>query len=71
MKISGHVTYVELSGGFWGIVSSEGDQYQPVAPIPANLQKEGIKVTAKVSPASGMSIFMWGTQVNVDSIKAQ
>lgn len=71
MKISGNVTYVDLSGGFWGIVSSNGEQYQPVSPIPATLQKEGLKVTATVSPASGMSIFMWGTQVNVDSITAQ
>ncbi len=71
MKISGQITYVELSGGFWGIVSSDGEQFQPVSPLPANLQKEGLKVTANVSPASGMSIFMWGTQVNVDTIKAQ
>lgn len=71
MKISGHVTYVELSGGFWGIISSDGEQYQPVSPIPANLQKEGLKVTARVSPAAGMSIFMWGTQVKIDSINAQ
>lgn len=71
MKISGHVTYVELSGGFWGIISTDGEQYQPVSPIPANLQKEGLKINATVQPASGMSIFMWGTQVTVDTIKAQ
>lgn len=71
MKISGHITYVDLSGGFWGIISSEGDQYQPVTPIPRTFCKEGLKVKATLSPASGMSIFMWGTQVNIDSISAQ
>lgn len=70
MNITGTITYVDLSGGFWGIVASDGQQYQPVKPLPKSLQKEGQKVKARLSPASGVSMFMWGTQVTVDHIEA-
>ena len=70
MEISGKITFVDLSGGFWGIVGDNGQNYQPTKPLPKSLQEEGKKVKAQVEQASGMSIFMWGTQVDVNRIDA-
>ncbi len=70
MDISGHVTYVNLSGGFWGIVGSDGQQYQPTQSLPDKYCQEGMKIKASVTPASGVSIFMWGQQVNVQKISS-
>lgn len=65
MQISGKVVYVDLSGGFWGIEGRNGQQYRPVNGLPSAYRKQGLQVKAKVTPASGMSIFMWGKQVNI------
>lgn len=70
MQISGKVVYVDLSGGFWGIEARNGQQYRPINGLPKAFQKQGMKVSAKVTPASGMSIFMWGEQVNLLDINA-
>ncbi len=69
MEIIGHVTYIDLSGGFWGIVASDGQQYQPARPLPSRFQQEGKSVKVKAHPAGGVSIFMWGTQVEIDHIE--
>ncbi len=65
MQISGKVVFIDLSGGFWGIESSDGRQYRPVNGLPAIYQKPGLAVKAQVKAADGMSIFMWGEQVNI------
>ena len=69
MKVTGTVTYVDLSGGFWGIVSDDGQQLNPLGGIPASLQKEGLRVQADCSPSSDFSIFMWGTNINIKKIE--
>lgn len=71
MQISGKVTYVDLSGGFWGIAGANGQNYQPVNGIPAKYRKEGTKVTASVKEVPGVSIFMWGQQVKIESIQGK
>lgn len=70
MQISGKVVYVELSGGFWGIEASNGNQYHPINGLPAAFRKQALRITARVTPASGMGIFMWGEQVNLLDISA-
>ncbi|MEO0473805.1 MAG: hypothetical protein AAF206_29615 [Bacteroidota bacterium] len=69
MKIAGTVTYVNLSGGFWGIQGEDGQQYNPGGSLPKQFQKEGLKVSAEVSPSDAFSIFMWGTNVDIKSIQ--
>ena len=69
MKVTGTITYVDLSGGFWGIVGDDGQQYNPLGGIPTSLQKEGLKVQADCSPSNDFSIFMWGTNVNIKKIE--
>lgn len=69
MHIQGFVTYVNLSGGFWGIQDDKGLQYAPIDPLPAAYQQEGLRVTCKALPADVFSIFMWGTPVSIQHIE--
>lgn len=70
MKITGTITYEDISGGFWGIIADDGRKFRPVSPIPRALQKVGQRVTATVEDAPGYSIFMWGKEVEVKHIEA-
>ena len=69
MKIKGIITHVPLSGGFWGIEADNGRKYRPVSPLEAQFQVEGLHVSAVVEPSPAFSIFMWGTDVEVKSIR--
>ncbi len=69
MKIKGIVTHVPLSGGFWGIEADNGRKFRPVKPLEPAFQVQGIRVSAEVEPSTGFSIFMWGTDVEVLTIR--
>ena len=69
MQITGKVTYVNLSGGFWGIQGDDGQQYNPLNSLPSNFHKEGLRGNAKVSPSKSFSIFMWGRNVDIKNIE--
>lgn len=69
MEITGTVTYVDLSGGFWGISADNGQKYTPVHSLPADYQQEGLRVKAQVQPQTGVGIFMWGQQVTIKRIE--
>lgn len=69
MQITGKVTYVDISGGFWGIEGEDGKKYQPTTPLPRDFRKEGVRIKAKATPSMGFSIFMWGEQVDLKDIQ--
>ena len=71
MQITGTITYVDLSGGFWGIEGDDKQKYTPSQPLPEAFQQEGLKVRAELAPSNGFGIFMWGQQVNVLKIEQQ
>ena len=65
MKIKGKVAYQDLGTGFWGIISDSGEKYKPVN-FPKELEKEGLSVKITAKEARGtVSIFMWGTSVEI------
>ncbi len=67
MTITGTVVYVELSGGFWGIEGDDARQWLPVG-MPNAIKKKGLKVKIKgKEPEDYMSIFMWGTPIEIQS----
>ena len=68
MNITGIIKYVNLSGGFWGIEADNGQKYQPVDKLPAQLRKEGTRVKATIQPVATFGIMMWGQDVEVKSI---
>ncbi|MDX2247696.1 MAG: hypothetical protein SF052_13005 [Bacteroidia bacterium] len=69
MQITGKITFINLSGGFWGILGDDGQNYNPGNSLPAGFQKEGVRVKAKVSSSQAFSIFMWGTNVDIQKIE--
>ncbi len=70
MQITGTITYVEVEGGFWGILGDEGIPYHPVNGIPKEFQKESLRISARVKPYSGVSVFMWGRLVELVEMQA-
>ena len=71
VKAEGRIQYIDLEGGFYGIVAADGRSY-----LPLNLNKEfqvdGMKVsfTARTVPDT-LGIYMWGIPVTVISISAR
>ncbi len=69
IKASGKVTKIDLEGGFFGIVTSEGGQYDPLN-LSRKFQVDGLEVNfeAKVrDDVFGMR--MWGTSIEIIDIR--
>lgn len=65
MVIKGTLQKIELSGGFWAIVDTDGNQWRP-SKVPLELQKEGLFIEAELKKEKEqISIFMWGTAVQL------
>ena len=65
---SGTIEYIELEGGFFGIVASDGEYYLPLN-LPAGFAVDGLEVTFTGRTAPEINtIYMWGTPVTVVSI---
>lgn len=69
ITLSGTMTHVPLSGGFWGILGEDGNHYRPVSPLPKEICKEGLNVRFEFSREERMSIFMWGKGIRIHEIK--
>ncbi|MDX2282704.1 MAG: hypothetical protein NW241_01020 [Bacteroidia bacterium] len=69
MEITGTVTYVPLSGGFWGIEGADGQKYTPSPALPGRFCAEGLRIKARVQPVMEFNIFMWGQTVSVEHIE--
>ena len=67
---TGTVRYMNLEGGFYGILGDAGGHYDPVN-LPTWAQTDGLRVrfTARTE-AGGVSFHMWGTMVRIESIAA-
>jgi len=65
IKITGKVVYVDVEGGFWGIVDEKGSKWVAV-PMPEQLKQEGAKVHITALELEDQdTIFMWGTAVKI------
>ena len=66
---TGTITYVDLEGGFYGIVDSQGNHYFPVD-LPQAFQKKGLDVLFRAEPVrKSVSTSMWGQPVRIEAIK--
>ncbi|MFO7447282.1 MAG: hypothetical protein R6W90_13010 [Ignavibacteriaceae bacterium] len=66
---TGTVVYMDLEGGFYGIVDDEGNKYNPT-----NLTEEFREDSLRVKftfrrTKQQMSIQMWGTMVEITAMK--
>ena len=65
---NGTVHWIDISDGFYGIITDDGDHYIP-ATLPPAFQQDGIRVTfTGVTTPISPSIRMWGTPLRVLSI---
>lgn len=71
ISATGTIEFIELEGGFFGIVTAEGDHYLPLN-LPEEFRVDGLKVafTARTAPDTN-TIYMWGTPVTILSIEKQ
>ena len=65
---TGTVTWVPIEGGFFGIISDDGRNYDPLN-LPAGYAQDGMRVafSAKADPAMA-SFHMWGTIISIIDI---
>jgi len=66
---TGTVEFVELEGGFYGIVGDDGKRYDPINLDPA-YQKDGLRVSFQAKIRQDMaSIHMWGKIIELTKIE--
>ncbi len=69
ISFTGTVTWVELEGGFFGIIADDGKRYEPIN-LPEQYAQEGVQVTVTASIREDYaSIYMWGTIIEILSIE--
>ena len=68
---TGTVKFLEMEGGFYGIVGDDGINYD-VLNLSDEFKKDGLRVKFVIKPAANQASFrMWGQIVEVISIKKQ
>jgi len=65
---TGTIRYVDLEGGFYGLVADDKTKYDPT-PLPDSLQVDGLSVRFRVKEKDTMTTRMWGTPVEVIEIE--
>ncbi|MGZ9899541.1 hypothetical protein [Shewanella gaetbuli] len=67
--MQGTVRYMNLEGGFWGIVADNGQQILPQS-LPQEFKQDGLRLSFTSSEITDMmTIQQWGTLSNVSDIK--
>jgi len=67
--MKGTIKYVDLEGGFYGIVDDAGTKFDPVN-LPKDFQSDGIRVTFRATAVQNqMSLRMWGKPVKLETIE--
>jgi hypothetical protein len=66
---TGEVKYIDLEGGFYGIVSDDGENYDPLN-LPDEFKQDGLRVRFKARVAKNQNSFhMWGKLVYILEIE--
>ena len=67
----GIVSYVDLEGGFYGIITDTGVQHSPVN-LHVDFRVDGLRISYKYKTLQNLaSIQMWGTSVEILEVRAQ
>lgn len=68
VMLQGTVRYMNLEGGFWGIVADDGKQILPKN-LPQEYRKDGLRLSFTAQEITGMmTIQQWGTLSNLSEI---
>lgn len=66
---TGTVKFVELEGGFYGIVGDDGKKYDPIN-LEQTYQEDGLRVRFQAKIRQDISsIHMWGTIIELTKIE--
>jgi hypothetical protein len=66
--IAGTVRYIDLEGGFFGIVGEDGKHYEP-ANLPEAFQEDGLQVEVEaVMLRHTISVRQWGQAIAIEEI---
>ena len=67
----GIVSYVDLEGGFYGIITDEGVHHNPVN-LDVDFRVDGLRISYKYKSLQNVaSIQMWGTSVEILEVREQ
>ena len=67
----GIVSYVDLEGGFYGIITQKGVQHNPVN-LHVDFRVDGLRISYKYKALRNVaSIQMWGTSVEILEVRQQ
>ncbi len=71
VEFTGTVRYIDMEGGFYGIVADDGSRFDPEN-LPEQYARDGARVAVKASlnPRRMMSTHMWGARVRIISVDA-
>ncbi|MCP3128406.1 hypothetical protein [Shewanella sp. KJ2020] len=68
IMLQGTVRYMNLEGGFWGIVADNGQKILPKN-LPAEYRKDGLRLSFSAQEITGMmTIQQWGTLSSLSEI---
>ncbi|BDA62263.1 hypothetical protein K5M76_03110 [Shewanella xiamenensis] len=68
MTLQGTVRYLNLEGGFWGIIADNGQKILPKN-LPQEYRKDGIRLSFSAQEITGMmTIQQWGKLSNLSDI---
>jgi len=69
VSTDGTVTYIDLEGGFYGIVAKEGTKYYPLN-LGENMKTDGLKVRFLAETKDDiMTVQQWGIPIEIINIK--
>lgn len=69
IETTGTVQYVDLEGGFYGIVAEDGTRYDPSG-LPEEFQEDGLRVEFRAEPRENvLTTRMWGEVVRILEIE--
>jgi hypothetical protein len=67
--ISGTIKYIDLEGGFYGIIAEDGTRFNPEN-LPEKFRSDGLRVRFNGTPdRKGVSIQMWGMMFRINKIE--
>ena len=66
---TGTIQYIDLEGGFYGLLADDGEKYLPLN-LDAAYEEDGLRVRFAMEKAEGvMTIQQWGTPIRITAIE--
>ncbi|GIV57848.1 MAG: hypothetical protein D6746_05785 [Bacteroidetes bacterium] len=66
--MTGTIHYVDLEGGFYGLVADDGTRYLPLN-LDASFRKDGLRVRFEAVPEDVLTLQQWGRPVRLTAIE--